>query len=261
MQLYTYFFSLYSKYVKYGKISHGGRNFLGRICVYHKGFINKQLYVYIDYLRRINLIGNVYKIIYDSNRNSFLGLIIYANGLLSFFILAEGLFINDIIFSGSILPKGFSITKGSAVTLHNMPLFSIISHIELLPYQGAKYIRSAGSSAVLIGKKGNLGIIKLTSGWQIFINLNCLVMLGNISNSIYKFIPFCKAGKSRAKGIRPTVRGVAKNPCDHPHGGGNGKKSPPCAQVTPWGKFCKGTPTTNKKYNRLYRRKFKNLSI
>jgi len=217
---------------------------------------------FIDLYRRTNSFGYIFKIIYDSNRTGKIGCILYLNGLITFIILAENWFINKWIYSGyrKFLGTRYNTAKytSSAFILKNIPLFSIISMIELTPYHGSILCRAAGTKCLYIGKKQNKAIIKLQSKWQLKISLKCMAMLGQVSNVKHKFDIFAKAGKARAFGFKSSVRGVAKNPCDHPHGGGNGKKSPPCIQVTPWGKWTKNRPTTNTQIARKKRYFFKN---
>ena len=248
------------KTLSFGFTNNGGRNFLGRICVHHQGGGNKRLYNYIDFYRRLNNFGIICNIIKDSFRSAFIGCIFYTNGLISYIIIAESNVKNTLVYSGDIIKNTNCFNIGSAIPILNIPLFSIINNIELFPLSGSKLVRSAGVGAVLTGFLNNKAILKLSSGWQCSIDQHALATLGFVSNSQHKYLILKKAGRNRAMGIRPTVRGVAKNPCDHPHGGGEGKKSPPRAQVTPWGKFTKGTPTTNTIKDRLKRRLFKSIS-
>lgn len=259
--LLKFFFKTFVKKVLIGLCTSGGRNFLGRICVYHKGGGNKRRFKLVDRFRRLNQFGSIFKVLKDSNKTAFLGMILYNNGLVSFIILCDGLFIGSKIFSGDVLDlkmKEF-YTTGSAFLLNDMSLFSIVSSIELFPFSGFKLARSAGAFAYIVGKELDKIIIKLNSGWQVKIFKNSMATLGASSNPFYIFKSISKAGKSRALGIRPTVRGVIKNPCDHPHGGGEGRGSPPVAPVSPWGKFTKGTPSKNRKIDRLKRRLFKSI--
>lgn len=186
-------------------------------------------------------------------------MILYDNGIFSFILLSEGLFIGSKIFSGiSFLDDNYRSLGSSNILLH-LNLFSIINSIELKPNNGFKLARSAGVSAVLVSRDNYLNkvIIKLRSGWLLKISLFCMCCLGQVSNYGHNLCYFKKAGQVRALGFRPIVRGVIKNPCDHPHGGGEGRGSPPRAQVSPWGHLTKGTPTKNKKIDRLNRYYFK----
>jgi large subunit ribosomal protein L2 len=238
--------------------SKAGRNFLGRICVQHQSFISKRKVLLVDNLRRLNERGVVVKVIKNSFYTSYVGLIIYKSGLVSYILLAEGLRVGYKIYSGvwNFLENPL---KGFAVPLQKINLFANVSNLEQYSFSGFKLMRAAGTSAVLTSKTLKSYLVKLTSGWMVSIKRNSYAVLGQASNRKHKFRHLFKAGRKRVLGVRPTVRGVAKNPCDHPHGGGEGKSSPPRAPVTPWGKLTKGTPTNNKKYHRVKRRLFKNV--
>lgn len=244
-----------------GLKSTGGRNFLGRVCVRGKGFCNssfKRIYKYLDFYRRINKIGILLTIYYDVNRSGKIGFILYENGLSAYILLQKGIKIFDLIYSGSIFLKK-NINKGDSTLLKNMPLFSLISNIEKKPLTGGKLCRAANVSAILISKADNIGIVKLNSGWQIKLSLDCISSFGIISNKWNNNI-IKKAGKNRGLGKKPKVRGVAMNPCDHPHGGGNGKRAKPSQPVNPWNSVFKWTPTKNKKYELLKKRIYKNIN-
>jgi large subunit ribosomal protein L2 len=250
---------IYLKLKSFGVLSKGGRNFLGRICINGRARNQKRVYCLIDFFRRINLFGFVLKLFYDCNRTSLIALIVYENGLNSFIIATEGLKINNLIFSGIINIKNPLISlNGWALPLGRINLFSIVNNIELKPYNGAKLIRSAGTSGLLIGKIKNKITLKLNSKWQIALNENCMGTIGLCSNVKYKYNIIGSAGKARNLGFRPKVRGVAMNPCDHPHGGGNGKHSKPVAPVSKFGRLTK-TPTKNKKFEKLKKRLFKKI--
>lgn len=174
----------------------------------------------------------VIKILTDVNRTSYVGFILYDNGLISSIILSGNLLFGSIIYSGLPLFKNNnsitqSFKEGWAIPLSFIKVFSIINNIELKPFYGSKLIRSAGTRCMLISKTMNKVVLKLNSGWQLVVNQNCLAVLGIVSNYSKKFNVIGSAGLNRNYGFKPKVRGVAKNPCDHPHGGGNGKKSPP----------------------------------
>lgn len=242
------------------KISKGiknfsGRNFLGKVCVRGQGGGNKHLYRFIDFYRRINCKGKVLKILYDPNRTGRLGYIIYENGMSSFLLLQKDVKINSIIYSGTFNFTN-KINRGDSLPLKLIPLFSIISNIENKPFAGGTVSRAAGVGSLLIGKDNTRGIIKLNSGWQLKLSLDCISSFGNISRKFNESI-IGKAGKNRALGKKPKVRGVAKNPCDHPHGGGNGKKPKPKIPVNSWNTVFKWIPTKNKMYNKLKKRIYK----
>jgi len=241
----------------FGLLSRGGRNFLGRVCVKGRGGKKKRIYKFIDFFRRINLYGIVLKIIYDCNRTCLLALIMYENGLFSYIPATEKLYIYNSIYSGQS-PKTIPLV-GWACPIKKINLFTIINNIELVPYQGAKIVRAAGTGGLLIGKIKEKAVIKLNSYWQIKINQNCIGAIGQVSNSNKQYQIIGSAGKARNFGFKPKVRGVAMNPCDHPHGGGNGKHNQPAAPVSAYGRLTKGTPTKNKKKDKIKRRIFKKI--
>jgi large subunit ribosomal protein L2 len=259
--MFDYFFKVLKKKFRCGKMSKGGRNFFGRICVHHRGGGLKKNYIRIDFMRRVNQWGYILKTIYDPNRSAFISLIIYLNGLSSFIIAIDGLDKHMLVFSGYKIDNVDSINKGSALTIASLPLFSVISNIENKPFNGSTFVRAGGCSALIIGATKKFVIVKLGSGWQLNVLKNCMAVLGSVSNDNHTSKVLMKAGTNRNLGIRPTVRGLAKNPCDHPHGGGNGKKSPPRMPVSAWGRFTKWVHSNNKKKDRQKRRFFKNLNV
>ena len=246
-----------SKLIRFGVISQGGRNFLGRICIKGRGGGNKRNYRLIDFFRRINLFGKIIKLLYDCNRTAYIALILYKNGLNSFIIATENLQINEEVFSGNIFFEASQKYTGWATPIKNIGLFTIISNIEKIPYKGFSIARAAGTSSLLIGKKQNNAVLKLNSKWELKLNIACMATIGNNANAKHKFKNIGSAGKHRNLGFRPKVRGVAKNPCDHPHGGGNGKHSSPPVPVTRYGKPAKWTPTKNKLKDKKNKRLFK----
>jgi len=165
------------------------------------------------------------------------------------------------IFSGSFInSKYLDFSKnGSSVPLVYIPLFTIISNVELYPFQGGQLIRAAGTGCILSSKFKNIVTLKLTSGWNITVSKYNISMLGSISNSSHYSHRYKNAGIKRRLGFRPIVRGVAMNPVDHPHGGGEGKKSPPVAARTPWGFLTKGGSTKKKLYQINWKKKFKKI--
>jgi len=166
----------------------------------------------------------------------------------------------DRIYSGSLKNFKHSIQNSYALPLYLINLFSIINNIELYPYSGSSLSRSAGSSALLVGKKKKKIILKLKSGWFVYLNRFCIASLGYASNVLFKFKNLKKAGVNINLGKKPVVRGVAMNPCDHPHGGGEGKKSPPSSKKSPWGwNTSGGSSSNNKKYQILNKKKFKSI--
>ena len=220
-----------------------GKNNQGKITVKHRGGGHKRLYRFINFKRFQNIEGFVIKILYDPNRSANIAYI--KNNIKSYLILApEGLKINQYIKSSS----NAELKIGNALPLQNIPIGSLIHNISLSPQSKGKLIRSAGTSAQLIQKINNkYAKVRLNSGELKLILLNCYATLGIVSNINHKKIKLGKAGRSRWLNKRPSVRGVAKNPVDHPHGGGEGKTSGGRPSVTPYGKITKGKPTRKKK--------------
>lgn len=254
-----YFFKKINKLLCFNLKIKAGRNIHGKICVRGQGAGNKKLYRYIDIYRRINNFGRIINIYYDPNRSAKIGLIIYLNGLVSFLILQENIRLNSILYSGTKLCEE-KIINGFSLPLKYMPLFSPLSNIELKPFKGSSICRSSGVSCILIGKDKNKGILKLNSGWQLTVSLDCISSLGVISQRLFSNLIIKKAGKNRALGKKPKVRGLAKNPCDHPHGGGNGKKHKPKIPTNAWHTVFKWKHTKNKIVDNYKRRVFKNLT-
>lgn len=220
------------KKLKKGKLKSGGRNNYGRITSYRKGGGNKLKYRFIDFKRSMfNEKGKVINIEYDPNRTVKIALILYESGILSYILCPKDLKIGDEIESS--LVKDFSYSSGDSGLIQNLRLGSLIHNIELKPGKGGQLMRSAGTFAKIIKREKNNVIIKLTSGKLYSINGKCMATLGIISNDLHSNFKYYKAGQKRWKGIRPSVRGVAMNPVDHPHGGGEGKSQIGRAPVTP----------------------------
>jgi len=262
MELLSYLYNKISKNLKYGKISHGGRNFLGRICVHHRGNGWKKNYRLIDFYRRINSFGLVIKLCFDCNRSALLALIVYFNGFSSYIIASSNLAKSDIIYSGlpELLEEALETYNrifGWALPLYSIKLFSVVNMVEKIPKKGSSLIRSAGSSGIFIGRAAGIAIIKLNSCWQVFVKESSMASIGAVSNGDLKYSSIGSAGKGRGLGFRPVVRGVAKNPCDHPHGGGNGKKSKKPCPVNRYGFPSIGKATKNRKIDIKKRRLFK----
>ncbi|MCL2018627.1 MAG: 50S ribosomal protein L2 [Oscillospiraceae bacterium] len=224
---------------------HAGRNSYGRITVRHKGGGNRVKYRIIDFRRnKLDMNAEVKTLEYDPNRSAFIALVQYEDGEKRYIIAPDKLVVGDIIRAG----KGSDIKPGNALALNDMPLGTVVHNIELYPGKGAQLVRSAGSSAQLMAKEGKLALIRLPSGELRNVSLKCMATIGSVSNPDHSNVNWGKAGRMRHKGIRPTVRGSVMNPCDHPHGGGEGKSpigrpSP----VTPWGKPTLGYKTRSKK--------------
>ena len=222
-----------------------GRNNQGKITVRHQGGGNKRKYRVIDFKRnKDNIPGNVATIEYDPNRSAFIALIHYADGEKRYIIAPKGLTVGMKVISG---PES-DIVVGNTLPIINIPVGTTIHNIELKPGKGAQLVRSAGTSAQILGREERYVLVRLTSGEVRKILTTCRATIGEVGNSDYSLVNIGKAGKNRHRGIRPTVRGSVMNPVDHPHGGGEGrqpigKKGP----VTPWGKPALGLKTRNKK--------------
>ncbi len=231
-----------------GKKRKSGRNNQGRITVRHIGGGAKYKYRKIDFKRnKDNIIGYLKYVEYDPNRSAYIGLIIYIDGEKRYILYPKNLCIKDSIISGLSVP----IKIGNHLPLLSIPLGTYIHNIELYPGRGGQLIRSAGSYAVLVSKEDKYALIKLRSGELRKILLICKATIGCVGYSKYLLRELGKAGTSRHLGIRPTVRGTAMNPVDHPHGGGEGRnfgKHP----VTPWGISTKGYKTRNNKRTNKY---------
>ncbi|MDA0772729.1 MAG: 50S ribosomal protein L2 [Cyanobacteria bacterium] len=199
---------------------HTGRNNTGKITCRHKGGGNKKKYRDIDFKRnKFGIKAKVSTIEYDPNRNVHIALLVYADGEKRYILCPKGLTIGAIVESG---PEA-EIKSGNALAIRDLPLGSTIHNIELTPGKGAQMVRSAGNSAQLLAKEDELATLRLPSGEMRRVKVDCMATLGELGNSDWKNIVWGKAGRRRKLGIRPTVRGSAMNPVDHPHGGGEGK--------------------------------------
>ena len=227
------------------KKKHAGRNSYGRITVRHRGGGNKIKYRIIDFKRQNDKANTVVGIEYDTNRTAYIALLQDTEGTKSYIIAPEGLKAGDVIYSGSEA----DIKPGNTLPIANIPVGTVINNIEVYPGKGAQLVRSAGAMAQLVSKEANgMAQVRLPSGEVRFIRLDCKATIGQVGNVEHDTVKVGKAGKTRHKGIRPTVRGSVMNPCDHPHGGGEGKS--PIGHpgpVTPWGKPALGYKTRNKK--------------
>ena len=226
------------------KKKNSGRNSYGKITVRHRGGGNKQKYRIIDFKRADNTSGKVIGIEYDPNRTSYIALLQNEAGEKSYIIAPVGLRDGDVVSSGETA----DIKPGNTLPIANIPTGTFIHNIELYPGKGAQLVRSAGTAAQLVSKENGIAQVRLPSGEVRLVRLDCKATIGQVGNVEHDTIKLGKAGKTRHKGIRPTVRGSVMNPCDHPHGGGEGKSpigrpSP----VTPWGKPALGYKTRNKK--------------
>ncbi len=222
----------------------GGRNNAGRITVRHRGGGHKQHYRLIDFKRNKDAVpARVERIEYDPNRSAHIALLLYADGERRYIIAPRGIRAGDSISSGSSAP----IKPGNALPLRNIPLGSTIHCVEMKPGKGAQLARSAGSSAQLVARDGSYATLRLRSGEMRRIHADCRAAIGEVSNEEHNLRSLGKAGAKRWRGIRPTVRGVAMNPVDHPHGGGEGRTSGGRHPVTPWGVPTKGHKTRSNK--------------
>ena len=217
-----------------------GRNNTGRITCRHKGGGHKQAYRVIDFKRdKFGIPGTVKTVEYDPNRNVRISLVVYADGEKRYILTPHDLKVGDTILSG---PEA-EIQVGNALPLELIPLGTIIHNVELIPGRGAKMVRTAGAGAQLMAKEGNYVTIKMPSSEMRMVRKECLATIGVLGNAEFKNLKIGKAGRTRHLGIRPTVRGVTMNPCDHPHGGGEGKTGPGGHPKTPWGKPALGYKT------------------
>lgn len=218
-----------------------GRNSYGRITVRHRGGGNRRKYRIIDFKRdKQGMNATVLTLEYDPNRSAFIALVQYEDGEKRYIIAPNGLAVGDTVTSGS----NADIKPGNALALCDIPVGTFIHNIELYPGKGAQLVRSAGNMAQLMGKEDKYVLVRLPSGEMRKIPANCMASIGQVSNIDHENVSLGKAGKTRHLGIRPTVRGSVMNPCDHPHGGGEGKS--PVGRpgpVTPWGKPALGYKT------------------
>ena len=221
-----------------------GRNSYGKITVRHRGGGNKVKYRIIDFKRANTAPATVIGIEYDPNRSAYIALLQNEAGEKSYIVAPVGLTDGDVVYSGA----DADIKPGNTLPIANIPVGTFIHNIELYPGKGAQLVRSAGVAAQLISKENGIAQVRLPSGEVRIIRLDCKATIGQVGNIEHDTVKLGKAGKTRHLGIRPTVRGSVMNPCDHPHGGGEGKSpigrpSP----VTPWGKPALGYKTRNKK--------------
>ncbi|MCI5946843.1 MAG: 50S ribosomal protein L2 [Oscillospiraceae bacterium] len=218
-----------------------GRNSYGRITVRHRGGGNRRKYRIIDFKRdKQGMNATVLTLEYDPNRSAFIALVQYEDGEKRYIIAPNGLAVGDVIRAGA----DSDIKPGNALALANIPVGTFIHNIELYPGKGAQLVRAAGNMAQLMGKEDDYVLVRLPSGEMRKIPAGCMASIGQVSNIDHENVNLGKAGKTRHRGIRPTVRGSVMNPCDHPHGGGEGKS--PVGRpgpVTPWGKPALGYKT------------------
>jgi large subunit ribosomal protein L2 len=226
------------------KAKSGGRNNKGRITTRHRGGGHKQRYRIIDFKRtKDGIPAKVERLEYDPNRSSHIALLLYADGERRYIIAPKGVHAGDQLMSGVAAP----IKAGNTLPLQNIPVGSVVHCIELKPGKGAQIARSAGTSAQLVAREGAFATLRLRSGEQRRVPAQCRATVGEVGNSEHSLRSLGKAGATRWRGRRPTVRGVAMNPVDHPHGGGEGRTSGGRHPVSPWGVPTKGHKTRNNK--------------
>lgn len=227
----------------------GGRNNAGRITRRHAGGGHKQKYRIVDFRRnKDGIAAKVERLEYDPNRTANIALLLYADGERRYIIAPAKVSSGDTVVSGDNAP----IKVGNCLPLRNIPLGSTVHCVELKPGKGAQVARSAGGSAQLVAREGNHATLRLKSGEMRKVLADCRATLGEVSNSEHSLRSLGKAGASRWRGIRPTVRGVVMNPVDHPHGGGEGRTSGGRHPVSPWGQPTKGYKTrTNKRTTKM----------
>ncbi len=221
-----------------------GRNNKGHLTIRHRGGGHKKLYRIIDFRRdKRDIPGKVVSLQYDPNRSARIALISYADGDKRYILAPDGLAVGSSI----VAAESADILVGNAMPLKNIPLGTMIHNIELKKGKGGQMARSAGTAAQLLAKEAGYAQIKMPSGETRMVHLDCYATIGQVGNLNHENVSIGKAGRNRWLGKRPTVRGVAMNPIDHPHGGGEGKTSGGRHPVTPWGKPTKGYKTRNNK--------------
>jgi large subunit ribosomal protein L2 len=226
------------------KPSNGGRNNLGRVTMRHQGGGAKKLYRIVDFRRtKHDIPATVERIEYDPNRTAFIALVRYADGELSYILAPQRLAVGDSVISGAKV----DVKPGNAMPFSGMPIGTIVHNVELKQGKGGQLARAAGTYVQFVGRDGGYAQLRLASGELRMVRQECMATIGAVSNPDNSNQNLGKAGRKRHLGIRPTVRGVAMNPIDHPHGGGEGRTSGGRHPVTPWGKGTKGNKTRKKK--------------
>jgi len=226
------------------KSKHGGRNNAGRITTRHRGGGHKQRYRVVDFRRdKTGIPAKVERIEYDPNRSAHLALLLYADGERRYILAPKGVTAGTEVRSGSDAP----IKVGNAMPLRNIPLGTLVHNIEMKPDKGGQIARSAGSGVQLVAREGEYATLRLRSGEMRKVQIDCMATIGEVGNSEHGLRSLGKAGATRWRGVRPTVRGVSMNPVDHPHGGGEGRTSGGRHPVSPWGTPAKGFRTRKNK--------------
>ena len=227
----------------------GGRNNKGRITTHHIGGGHARRYRLVDFKRRkFGMSATVERLEYDPNRTAFLALIKYQDGTLAYILVPQRIAAGDSVVAG----EKVDVKPGNAMLLKNIPVGTIVHNVEMKPGKGGQLARSAGTYVQIVGRDSGYAQIKLSSGEQRLVPQECMATIGAVSNADHTNVKLGKAGRNRWFGVRPTTRGVAMNPIDHPHGGGEGRTSGGRHPVTPWGKGTKGTKTrSNKRTDRF----------
>lgn len=221
-----------------------GRNAYGRITVRHRGGGAKRLYRVVDFNREVREVpGSIERFEYDPNRNLSLALVVYKNGAKKYILRPNGVEKGDTIIAG----LDVEAKAGNSMPLSKVPVGFVVHNVEIEPGRGGRIARSAGSSVQLVSKEGGKALLKMPSSELRYVNLNSWATIGVLSNAEFKNASLGKAGRSRHRGFRPSVRGMAMNPVDHPHGGGEGRSKSGSHPTSPWGKSCKGARTRKKK--------------
>ncbi|MBK1625450.1 50S ribosomal protein L2 [Afifella marina] len=233
-----------------GLTKSGGRNNLGRVTARRRGGGHKRSYRIIDFKRRkFDVPATVERLEYDPNRSAFIALVRYEDGELSYILAPQRVAEGDVIVSGQ---SNVDVKPGNAMPLRAMPVGTIVHNVELKPGRGGQMARSAGAYAQIVGRDQGYTVLRLGSGEQRLVQGVCMATVGAVSNPDHSNVSLGKAGRSRWLGRRPSVRGVAMNPIDHPHGGGEGRTSGGRHPVTPWGKPTKGKRTRSNKASQKY---------
>jgi len=238
------------------KVSTAGRNNHGHITTRHKGGGHKQHYRAIDFKRnKDGIAARVERLEYDPNRSAHIALLCYTDGERRYIIAPKGMIVGQVVLSGPEAP----IKPGNAMPIRNIPVGSVIHCIEMLPGKGAQLARAAGTSVQLLAREGTYAQVRLRSGEIRRIHVDCRATIGEVGNEENSLRKIGKAGANRWRGIRPTVRGVAMNPIDHPHGGGEGRTGEGRVPVSPWGQPTKGYRTRSNKRtdNMIVQRRYK----
>ena len=235
-----------------GMRKQGGRNSYGRITMRHHGGGAPRKYRMIDFNRRDRDIeGKVVAVEYDPNRNVRIALVVFKNGVKSYILKPQGLEVGHAIIAG----ENVDAKVGNCSPLRNIPVGFNVHNVEMTPGSGGKLVRSAGCFAQIVSKDLVHVTLKMPSGEIRMVSIDCWATVGELGNADYKNISWGKAGRTRQRGIRPTVRGMAMNPVDHPHGGGEGRSKSGSHPMTPWGKGCKGTRTRTRKSALILKRR------